>query len=92
MKKQKDLKTLLLEVDKMFPARNKANLICYNYVLGRFSYGWKLRVIRNWQKWVERKFQTEFGSFKEPEDAVSNFIEYVKFNKINVRKLCRLEK
>lgn len=83
-----DLKSLLIEVDKLFPTCKKPKLSSYNYYLGRFPYGWSFTVVNSWYKWSDAKLQHEFGAYKEPEYAVGAFLSYVKLNKINVKKLC----
>jgi len=85
----KDLKTLLLEADKMFPSSKKPKLATYNYSLGKFPYGWVFTVVNNWYRWMDKGYKTNFGAYQEPEYAVAAFLSYVKEHKINVRKLCK---
>lgn len=82
-----DLKQLLIEVDKLFPKRKKPYLTCYNYTLGKFPYGWVFSVVNSWQNWSNNNLQHKFGAYEQPEYAVHAFLNYVKENKINVKKL-----
>ena len=83
----KDLKALLMEVDKMFPF-SKRKLSTYNYSLGKFPSGWNFKVVNNRYTWSDKQLQHEFGLYAQPEFAVQAFLDYVKKNKINVRRLC----
>jgi hypothetical protein len=87
---KKDLKSLLNEVDKLFPSsssnsKNKP----YNYSLGKFPNGWQFNVINDWNKWFDNGFLSYFGRYSQPEKAVQAFLDYVKKHKINVKKLCK---
>jgi len=84
--KQTDLKSLLLEVDKLFPA-SAHGLTSYNYTLGKFPSGWCFRVVNDWYKWSDKQLKHEFGIYREPEYAVQAFLDYVSANKINVMAL-----
>lgn len=83
----KDLKALLIEVDKMFQ-KSKPKLCSFNYSLNKYPYGWKFSVIKNWHKWLDVGAEVDFGVYEQPEFAVLAFLNYVKKHKINVRELC----
>jgi hypothetical protein len=91
VKAAKDLRALLMEVDKMFPS-SKPKLSSYNYSLGKFPYGWQFTVVNNWYAWADKGLQHEFGVYSQPELAVLAFLDYVKTNKINVRYLCKWDR
>ena len=85
----KTLKELLKEADKLFPKSKKPKLCSYNYILGKFPYGWVFNVTTNWYNWGRNNLKHQFGAYNEPEYAVQAFLDYVKKHKINVMKLAK---
>jgi len=83
-----DLKSLLAEVDALFPKAKKNRLDTYNYSLGKFPRGWQFVLTNNWYGWAENGYEHQFGLYQEPEHAIKAFLRYVKEHKINVKKLC----
>jgi len=81
------LSELLELADQLFPTYTKPKLTCFNYSLNRMPYGWGFNVVNSWQKWVDKKFEHQFGYYKQPEYAITAFLKYVVDNKIVVTKL-----
>jgi len=83
----KDLKTLLKEVDKLFPKRFGS--FTYNYILAKGVEGWTFEVVCNWYNWSDMNMKHEFGIYSEPESTLQAFLDYVKEHKINVAELTK---
>ena len=84
----KNLSDLLKEVDALFPhASRKSRLTSYDYILGRFPYGWSFSVTNSWYKWSDAGLKHEFGAWSTPEGALQEFLDYVKSNHVNVESL-----
>ncbi len=85
----KTLEQLLEEVSRLFRDKDwkKARLTCYDFSLNKMPYGWNFQVVNSWYKWSAKKLEFEFGCYEKPEYAVQAFLNYVRVNKINVRKL-----
>lgn len=83
-----DLKSLLAQVDKLFPPSKSGTLDTYNYSLGKFPRGWQFVLTNDWYKWADKRYEHQFGLYREPEYAVKAFLDYVKEKKINVKALC----
>ena len=84
-----NLSELLQIVDHLFPTYKKRRAYTYNYELAKFPVerGWYFNVINSWHKWQRKKLETQFGGYLKPEYAVAAFLDYVRDNKINVRRL-----
>ena len=88
----KELNELLKEIDKLFPTKKIENVAdSYSFSLSRFQRGfWCFNVVDDWHKWLDKKLQSEFyGS--TPQEAIRNFLEYVKENKIKVKQLSHIK-
>jgi len=88
----KSLSKLLEEADALFVHKSReVRLSSYDYTLGRFPYGWSFSVINSWNKWSDANLKHEFGVWSTPEDAVYDFLQYVKDNHVNVELLMNEE-
>lgn len=61
------------------------------YALSRFPYGWTFTLINSWHKWIDADLDHHFSVWEDPEDAVQEFLDYVKDNDIDVGKLMDTE-
>jgi hypothetical protein len=86
---KKDLTQLLQEASKLFRANDwkKSKLTCYDFTLNKMPYGWIFSVTNSWYKWLDKELEYSFGAYNKPEYAIQAFLNYVKDNKINVKKL-----
>ena len=80
------LSELLAECDKLWDYDIEV-AFTYNYDLAKFPAGWQFNVTNDWYKWSDAKFKHNFGIYRTPEYAIIAFLEYVKENKIKVKKL-----
>jgi hypothetical protein len=78
------LEALLNEVDQLFTHRPSQ---VYEYTLGRFAHGWCFKVVNNWNAWSAANRQHEFGPHATPQEALRDFLDYVKENRIHVAGL-----
>lgn len=85
------LSDLLKIVDSLFPCYRARKAFSYNYHLAKFpvEFGWRFNVTSNWYRWMDKKFETQFGGYAKPEYAVAAFLDYVKKHKINVKALAK---
>lgn len=85
----KEYNELLEEASRKFRSKDwkKSKLSIYDFILAKFPYGYVFKVINDWHKWSDKGLETEFGAYQKPEHAIQAFLDYVKENKINVKKL-----
>jgi len=81
----KTLSELLAEADEHF--NHKITSGCYQYTLGRFPSGWTFNVVNSWHNWLAANRQYTFGPCATPEQAVAEFLAFVKQNRIMVAQL-----
>lgn len=88
--KMRILHELLNEADSLFPTRKRVKIDQLSYSLQRYQRGlWSFCVTDNWIKWSNAGYKYNFGLYETPEPAVLEFLNYVKANKINVKKLAK---
>jgi hypothetical protein len=81
------LSELLATVDAMFP-KTKSVIDQFSFSLNRYQRGmWGFTVTDNWYKWSDAKYEHQFALYGTPEDAIQAFLDYVRKNKIDVKKL-----
>ena len=82
---------LLEKVSRLFRDRDwktsRKRLTCYDFSLSKMPYGWSFNVVNDWHRWAQKELRYEFGCYQKPEYAIQAFLDYVKKNKINIRKL-----
>lgn len=85
----KELNELLKEVNELFKSNpEEKGADTYSFTLSRYVKGfWSFSVIDDWHKWFDKKLETNFIGFT-PQEAIINFLKYVKENNINVQELC----
>lgn len=85
-----EFQDLLTIVDKLFPCYIKKGPHSYNYTIGKFPMeaGWVFNVVNSWQKWLDKKYEHQFGGYVHAKFAVAAFLKYVIDNNINVKALC----
>lgn len=82
----KTLEELIAECDKLWDYDINV-AFTFNYSLGKFPAGWQFSVNNNWCNWSAKKLTHTFGIYNKPEHAISAFLEYVKREGIDVKKL-----
>jgi len=84
----KNLSDLLQEVDALFGHTSREpKLSPYDYTLGRYPYGWNFSIRNSRYKWNDANLKHDFGVWQIPENAVREFLDYVKENNIDVESL-----
>ena len=83
------LKRLLEIVEELFKIkiRKQSSFSIIDYSLDKFPGGWRFSVTNSWQKWMQLNNPSEFGLYAHPENAVIEFLRYVRNNKIIVTDL-----
>ena len=88
--KKKTLGELLNEVQTHFAQTQKRRCYTYDFTLGKFPDGWCFKVVNSWQKWMAANRQHEFGNYQTPEEAVQDFLNYIREHRIMVSGLQEL--
>lgn len=84
------LKKLLEMAEALFVVTGRQRqtaLDIIDFSLNKFPGGWRFSVTNSWQKWLHKEHPSEFGLYAHPENAVIQFLRYVRNNKINVKDL-----
>lgn len=84
---KKSLETLLSDVEALFKETTQHKTSVISFSLCKFPEGWRFDVVNYWGNWVEKGYETHFGFYNDPKQAVQTFLNYVKDNDINVSKL-----
>jgi len=48
---------------------------------------WNIEVTDDWHKWLDKKIELPREMYKTPELACESFLDFIKKNKINIKKL-----
>ena len=78
---------MILLAENLFPKWRKPRLTSYNFTIGYMPYGYSFRVVNSWHKWLDKGYAFQFGTHKVIDDCIREFLNYVRDNKINVKKL-----
>ena len=83
-----ELNELLDEVNSLFKIREiRKGADAYSFTLGRFGRGfWVFNVVDSWHNWIDKDYDIHFTG-DTPQEAVGNFLRYIKNNNINVEEL-----
>ena len=84
----KNLVELVNTIDKLFKNKKKEKYSIIQWSLIKWQNGyWSVRVTDDWHKWINAGIKENGFLYSTPEMACEKFIEFVKKNKINIKKL-----
>jgi hypothetical protein len=76
----------LEEIKKLFNTNKRGDSICFS--LQCWTDGmWSVNVTDDWNTWLEKKVPMLNYKFRTPEKAMDAFLEHIKVNEIDVKKL-----